>query len=243
MSRPLPAAWVGHLFDAATLGAQLLFFDALVSRWETVWVGSFPLVYAAFCAGLALKRYEPAYVAGLDVMWKRHPALTTLAVYIGGTMVGALGVASMTEVAYHGHTLGDVGPALGVPIVLALTFAAPIAHAWAMHRAKAHPRPVPRPAAALTLRLLSSAAVFAATLYLLAFVYRMIQETSGGGTSGVVWTALKLFVALTMLVLFYLPGRIHTLIEAPTERGNWVSFWLTCVAAAGFAVFGVHVGF
>ena len=233
----------GHLFDAATLLAQLLFFDVLVTSWETVWVRSFFWVYLVYCGGLALKRYDPAYVAGLDVMWKRHGALTAFGVYVGGTVVGALAVASMVDGVPGGKRLADLGPALGVPLVLVLTFAAPVAHAWAMHRARGHPRPAPRPAAALALTLLSSAAVFAVTLYLLAFVYRMVSEARDTGVHGLFWTAAELFVVTAMLALFYLPGRIHTLIDAPEERANWMSFWITCGAAALFAVAGVHVGF
>ncbi len=90
--------------------------------------------------------------------------------------------------------------------------------------------------------IVASAAVFAANLYLLAFVYRTLSEARGNSANGPAWTVLLLFVATVMLVLFYLPGRIHTLIDAPTERSNWLSFWLTIGAAAVFAVAGVHVG-
>jgi predicted transporter len=242
-AEPRARLLTGHLFDAAALLSQLVFFDALVTSWQTVWVRSFFWVYLAFCGGLALKRYDPAYVAGMAVMWKRHGALTTFGVYIGGTCLGALAMASLAEAAYGGRRLADLGPLLGIPLALLVTFAAPVLHAWAMHRARRHPRPAPRPAVALTLKLLSSAAIFALTLYLLAFVYRTILEARGTGVHGLGWQAALLFVATTTLTLFYFPGRIHTLIEAPEERVNWVSFGITCLAAALFAVAGLHVGF
>jgi len=232
-----------HLFDAATLLAQLLFFDALVASWQTVWVRSFFWVYLAFCAAVALKRFDPEYVAGVDLMWRRHPALTAFGVYVAGTVVGAAAVASLVDGVPGGKRLAELGPAVGIPLVLGVTFAAPLIHAWAMHRARRHPRAAPPPAVALALKLLSSGAIFALTLYLLAFVYRMLNE-SRGVANGHPWMyVLVLFTTAAMLALFYFPGRIHTIFEAPQEPANWWSLWITCGAATLFAVAGVHVGF
>lgn len=63
----------------------------------------------------------------------------------------------------------------------------------------------------------------------------------GGDVHGVMAFLIAVVVAI-LLVLFYLPGRIHTLMQDPESRANWWSFWITCVAAGAFAVWGVHIG-
>ena len=238
---PLAVALSRHGFDAATLLAQVFFFDRLVAAFQTTWVATYLWVYLFFCAGIWAKQYDAGYVAGVDRLSARHPAFVALGVWIASLPVGAMAVVSMISGAIPGLTGQNLPMAAGIPLVLVLTFLYPVVFAWALHRGRAH-RARPHPAAALALRVGSDSAVFLLTLYLLTFVYSSLDELrfkDGAPSPGM--ALLVLLVVAILLWLFYLPGRIHTLFAEPESLANWISFWLTCVAAAVFAVAGVSL--
>jgi hypothetical protein len=238
---PLAVALSRHGFDAATLLAQVLFFDRLVAAYQTTWLATYLWVYLFFCAGIWAKQYDAGYVAGVDRFSARHPVFVALGVWIASLPVGAMAVGSMVSGAIPGLTGQNLPMAVGIPLVLVLTFLYPVVFAWALHRGRAHPVRL-RPAAALALRVGSDFAIFLLTLYLLTFVYSSLDELRIKGGAVSPWmTPLVLLVVAILLWLFYLPGRIHTLFAEPEARANWISFWLTCVAAAVFAVAGVSL--
>jgi hypothetical protein len=238
----LAAVLSRHGFDAATLVVQLLFFDRLVAAFATTWLATYLWVYLLFCAGIWAKQYDAAYVAGADRLSERHPLFTGLAVWIASLPVGAMAVGSLVSGAVPGLTMQALPMALGIPLILALTFLYPVVFAWSVHRGRTR-RAQPRPRVALALRLTSDAAIFLLTLYLLTFVFRTLSEFRAKDDITLGWlTPVVLFATAAMLWLFYLPGRIHTLFADPDSRANWISFWVTCAAAAAFAVGGIDLG-
>lgn len=237
---PLAAALSRHGFDAATLLAQLLFFDRLVAAYQTTWIATYLWVYLFFCAGIWLKQYDAGYVAGVDRLTKHHPWFVVLGVWVASLPVGAMAVGSMVTGAVPGLTGQNLPMAVGIPLVVVLVFLYPVVFAWALHRGRAHPARL-RPAAAIVLRVVSDLAIFLLTLYLLTFVYYNLAEMRGRGPTATWAYPLMALVTAILLWLFYLPGRIHTLFAEPEARANWVSLWLTCAAAAVFAVAGVSL--
>lgn len=237
---PLAAALSRHGFDAATLLAQLLFFDRLVAAYQTTWIATYLWVYLFFCAGIWLKQYDAGYVAGVDHLTKRHPWFVGLGVWVASLPVGAMAVGSMVTGAVPGVTGQNLPMAVGIPLVVVLVFLYPVVFAWALHRGRAHPTRL-RPVAAIVLRVVSDFAIFLLTLYLLTFVYYNLAEMRARGPTAAWAYPLMALVTAILLWLFYLPGRIHTLFAEPEARANWVSLWLTCAAAAVFAVAGVSL--
>ena len=238
---PLGAVLSHHAFDAATLLAQIFLFETLVARYKTTWIQTYLWVYLLFCLGIWLKQYDPDYVAGAGRLAKRHPVFVAIGVWVASLIVGALAVGSLVSGAVPGLTGENLPMAVGIPLTLVLTFLYPVLLAWALHRGRAHPARL-RPGAATALRFVSDFAIFLLTLYLLTFVFSSIAEMRRGGDVHGVMAFLIAVVVAILLVLFYLPGRIHTLMQDPESRANWWSFWITCAATGAFAVWGVHIG-
>jgi hypothetical protein len=237
----LGAALSHHAFDAATLLSQVFLFDALVAGHQTTWVRTYLWVYLLFCLGIWLKQYDPDYVAGSDRLTKRHPVFVAIGVWVASLVVGAMAVVSLVSGAVRGLTGENLPMAIGIPLTLVLTFLYPVLLAWALYRGRAHPARL-RPGTAAALRVVSDFAIFLLTLYLLTFVLSSIAGIRAGGDVHGVMAFLIAVVVAILLVLFYLPGRIHTLMQDPESRANWWSFWITCAAAGAFAVRGVHIG-
>lgn len=238
---PLAAALSRHAFDAATLLVQVFFFDALVAGFGTTWARTYLWVYLFFCFGIWLKRHDPEYVAGAERLTKRHPVLVGVGVWVASMVVGALAVVSLVSGAVPGLTGENFPMAVGIPLTVVLVFLYPALLAWALHRGRIHPVRL-RPATAVALRVASDFAIFLVTLYLLTFVVAGIEDMRRGGEVHGLMAFLAVVVVAILLTLFYLPGRIHTLMQEPESRANWWSFWITCAATGAFAVWGVHIG-
>jgi len=230
----LRETWPQHLFDLLTLAVELLLFERLVAGYRTLWLPTYVFAYLAFCGAIFLKRWDPQYQAGLARLAGRHPVLVGASVYVAGLGLGGLAVGSVVG----GLAPEPLPPWILVPLAFALLFGYPVLFAWC----KAHPRPRPRPAVARLLRWVADLAIFVQCTYLLTFVYWSWSDLRAREHLGpLTWPIVIPLVGL-LLVLLYLPGRIHLLFQRPESRANWIGLAITCLAAAVFACTGLTLG-
>lgn len=160
------------------------------------------LAFVVFLAGLAARRLDASYIAGLRRWFERSPLGSAYFMIAGVVMAGAA-------------LLGS-GPQLGFRIGLGLGVAAVVLH-WVLLRRAAAPPP---PARGRGLDF-----VLAATLIPISVLHEVAMFEFLGAARHLGPFALA-FVP-TLVGFVYLPVRMHAFLDEPDVRANVVWFWFT----------------
>lgn len=170
------------------------------------WRDAYPIAFALFLAGLAARRYDGTYVAGLrehlhdDGNWGLWYMLAGIAI----ALAGAGGMTPRLS----------FGPAVGVAALSSIGL-----H-WAMLR-RARSDATPKPNRKLDL-------VLALSLVPISILHEAAMfEFIVGSTKDLAVMSLGM-VPVTVL-LAYAPVRLHAFVDNPGDRSNVAWFWLTAI--------------
>lgn len=193
------------------LGAMAL---TPLMRWLLVdtldWRDAYPIAFGLFIAGLAARRIDGSYIAGLrhyladDRGWGFQYMLAAIAIAIagGGAMTPRLGpglaflVASFTAIGLH----------------------------WALLRRARGTAPTPTPSRALDLAL-GLTLIPICLLHEAGLFSFLVNSSRGLGP-------LALAFVPPLALVGYLPIRLHAFVDEPGDRSNVAWFWLTVAALA-----------
>ena len=202
LRRPTP-------FLLVDLGAMLLTPLVIWLVTDTLdWRDAYPIAFALFILGLAARRLDGSYMAGL----RHHLADDS---FTGGW--GFKYMLAGIAVAIAGW--GAMTPRLGVwPAFMVSTFSAIGLH-WALLRRARGDSPAPKPSRALDLAL--GLTLIPICVLHEAGLFAFIVDSSR--VRGPMTLSL-----IPVLALFgYLPVRMHAFIDDPGDRSNVAWFWLT----------------
>lgn len=170
---------------------------------------AYPAAFALFLLGLAARRFDGSYVAGL----RRHLAESpqwSIYYVLGGAAIGLGGLLG-------GLFAGLRGPWIFAPLLLSIAL-----HVGMLRRARGT-TPPPRSSPALDLAL-------ATTLIPLSVLHEsaMFEFFARSRDLG----PLALAMIVPTVVVAYLPVRMHAFVDAPDDRANVTWFWLTVALLA-----------
>lgn len=180
------------------------------------WRDAYPIAFVVFLAGLAARRRDGTYIAGLrhyiadDTFWDVK--------YMGTGVVTAL-------IAW-----AAMGPRLGPALALLVAAAAVVLYRQLLRQAAAV-KPAPPPNRALDLAL-SLTLVPICVIHEAAVFWFLADSSRGLGPLALAFVPPFVFFG-------YLPLRLHAFIDAPGDRSNVAWFWLTVAALAMQPLLGV----
>lgn len=170
------------------------------------WRDAYPIAFALFIVGLAARRYDGTYVAGLREYLRDNDAWS-MWYMLAGIAVAMAGVGGMTPRL-------TFGPAIGIAMLSSIGL-----H-WAMlrrARSDATPKPNRKLDLALALSLVPISILHEAAMF----------EFVVGSTANLAVMSLA-FVPVTVLFA-YVPVRLHAFVDNPGDRSNVAWFWLTAI--------------
>jgi hypothetical protein len=224
-------------FDISVLAAEFLLFERLVRDYENFWIETYIFAYAFFLVGIWLKRYDARYLAGLRVVRSGGSLLAfwlPFSVYFLGIVPSGFAIGGAYTVAgWEG-----AAPAFpGIPLIFLCLLGYPLVFYIAVWRRSAPERPLPPDTGAgpFLLRFVSSLGLYGLSLYMLTFVHNQIGKMD---REMFAWyfSPLVIFAIAFFFLCFYVPGRIHLLVDRPHDRANagWMALTALSMAAAAF---------
>ncbi len=180
------------------------------------WRDAYPIAFVVFIAGLAARRRDGSYIAGLrhyladDMFWGMKYTLM-------GVFTGLIAWAAM-------------GPRLGPALALLVAAAAVVLYRELLRQATANKPAPPRNRA---LDLVLSLTLVPICVIHEAWVFGFIIESSRD------LGPLALAFVPPFVLFGYLPLRLHAFIDEPGDRSNVTWFWLTVAALATLPLIGM----
>lgn len=182
------------------------------------WRDAYPVAFVVFILGLAARRYDGTYVAGLREYLREEGSWSFL------YMLSAVAIA-LAATAGMAPRL-SLGPAAAVAMLSAVGL-----H-WAMLR-RARSETTPKPNRKLDL-------VLALSLVPISILHEAAMfEFVVGSTKNLAVMSLA-FVPVTVLFA-YVPVRLHAFVDNPGDRSNVAWFWVTVIALALGPIIAVSV--
>lgn len=170
------------------------------------WRDAYPIAFALFIAGLAARRYDGSYIAGLRE-YLRDDGMWGFWYMLAGISIALAGAGGMTPRL-------SFGPAVGVAALSSIGL-----H-WAMLR-RARSDATPKPNRKLDL-------VLALSLVPISILHEAAMfEFIVGSTKNLAVMSLAM-VPVTVLFA-YAPVRLHAFVDNPGDRSNVAWFWLTAI--------------
>jgi hypothetical protein len=239
-----PRPWTAALLDGLRHPSPYLLFDVAVvlgssallallrsDAPEVVFV--WPALYLLFCVGLAVRLFDPHYLANLRVMKDRVNAFW-MWYGLAGTLVGFQGMFTVAGKPELEELLGlsDKDPLLWASF--ALLAIAPVLHVLLLRRAgrltPAQHQPVPP--RSLLRELLVTPCMLGMAVAAELQLYAAFTRGSNAGRFG----PLMLPLVVVFISVIYVPVRMHYFIDEPRNRRNWASFGFACLAMTVYAV-------
>lgn len=201
-------------FLLVDLGAMLLTPLASWLATETLdWRDAYPIAFALFILGLAARRLDGSYMAGLRHHLTEDP------------LTGGWGFKYMLAgiaVALAGW--GAMSPRLGLGLAFLVSTCTAIGLHWALLRRARGDAPTPTPNRALDLAL-GLTLIPICVLHEAGLFAFIVDSTRIRGP-------MTLSLVPVLVLLGYLPVRMHAFIDDPGDRSNVAWFWLTVAGLA-----------
>lgn len=173
------------------------------------WRDAYPIAFGVFIAGLAARRRDGSYIAGLRHYLADDP-FWDVKYMLAGVVTGLIAWAAM-------------GPRLGPALAFLVAAAAVVLYRALLRQATAN-KPAPPPNRALDL-VLSLTLVPICVIHE-AGVFGFLAESSRD------LGPLALAFVPPVVLFVYLPLRLHAFIDDPGDRSNVTWFWLTVATLA-----------
>ncbi|MBA3549081.1 MAG: hypothetical protein H0T76_21565 [Nannocystis sp.] len=172
------------------------------------WRDAYPIAFGLFIAGLAARRLDGSYMAGMRHYLADDP-------FTGGW--GFKYMLAGIAVAIAGW--GAMAPRLGFGLAFGLAMVATIGLHRSLLRRALGDSPAPKPNRALDLAL-ALTLVPICVLHEVGLLTFLVDSSRGLGP-------LTLCFVPPLVLVGYLPVRLHAFIDAPGDRSNIAWFWLT----------------
>ena len=95
--------------------------------------------------------------------------------------------------------------------------------------------------AVVLVRSLSGFGIFLMSMYMLTFVYYNINRMENEGAMDWYLRPFVVLAAMMLIVLIYMPARIHYFIDSPGDRSNRAWFFFTVFSLAVLSATGIHL--
>ncbi|MBN2532591.1 MAG: hypothetical protein JXB88_06845 [Spirochaetales bacterium] len=226
------------VFDILMILAELFLFEKLVANWETLWNGTYFWVFLFFCLGIFLKWWDPEYLKGIDTFGQKYTIVSVISIYFFGLGLGGFALFSFAGIFFKG-----VPPIyIAIPAALIFVFGYPVLFGFISKTKTPDTKKLPVIIVFL-LQMVSYAALFFMNIYMLSFAYYQLEKFRAH-TVIPLWTyPFVILIVALLIILFYLPARIHLFFQAADKKGNYISFIITCAGLALFAVTGIYLRF
>ncbi|MBN2439718.1 MAG: hypothetical protein JXJ04_00170 [Spirochaetales bacterium] len=239
---PLQGNLADHLFylvfDILTLLVELFLFDKLAANWDPLWIHTYFWVFLLFCVGIFLKSHDQEYLRGIDIFGNKYQIISIISVYFFGLALGGFALFSFVA-----NFFKDMPPIfIAIPAAFIFVFGYPVLFGVISKTKNKSPKKLPVIVNFL-FRIISYSAIFLMNTYMLSFVYFQLEKLRSESAFPL-WTyPIVIVVTALLIILFYLPARIHLFFQTPDKKGNYISFIITCAGLAVFAVTGLYFRF
>ncbi|MBN1274086.1 MAG: hypothetical protein JXB26_17620 [Candidatus Aminicenantes bacterium] len=223
-------------FDLSLFLIYVLVFRPLAENWMGLTFKLYLPVYLLYTSGLFFKQYQPDYMNGVHRLGKNYPliilVLLTLQASVGGLAFGSFQILLDIEHAGGWLTLVNI-----TALCLLVPLSASVMIFLLIKAGEKNRRPLLLSRKCkIFYAFFSDLGLWSMGLVILSFFYNQAEKMTFPFGRNIAGILAAFFVSAVLGFVFYLPVRIHVILENPKDRSNWISFFLTLIFFAAFLV-------